>query len=118
MPSSPLQRQNTDKEDEDHKLLQQVVDQFGNVIKKVDRRVAEDSAHKIASIQSSLEFAHSWQKVDLVGDGQPLLQEARATTRDGKSVYLFLFSHMFIMTKDSKRTPGARTVIGRVSRLP
>lgn len=105
---------NTETDKDEYTVLQQVVKQFEAVIKKVDRSIADDSASKTAEIQSSLEFAHSWQKVDLVGDGRPLLMEARATlARDGKSVYLFLFAHMFIMTKDSKRTPGARTVIGR-----
>ena len=107
----------TDAEHADYTRLEAAIKTCHVVLQKIDRVVEEDSTSRVASIQSSLEFSHSWQKVDLVADGKPLVLEASASLRDGRTLQLYLFQHLLVMTKDSKKTPGARAVMGRPMRL-
>ena len=97
--------------------LDAAIEQCEAIIRQIDSTVAVKSREKLLRIQQSLEFAHSWQKVDLVEDNQALLAIQTARGKDGKELQLYVFAHMLLVTKDSKHKSAdnepLRTVVGR-----
>jgi soluble cytochrome b562 len=56
-------------------------------ISEINRQVTESNKAKVYSIQASLEFSHSWQKIDLVKENQDLLFEGEVKLKDGRVRY-------------------------------
>lgn len=91
------------------------------IIRQIEQMVSTTSREKLLKLEESLEFAHSYQKVDLIGDNQPLLALHDVRGKDGKEMRLYVFAHLVLMTKESKhKTPDhepMRTVVGRPIRM-
>jgi hypothetical protein len=51
---------------------------------QVDEYVRKQGTEQLVKLQGSLEFAHSWQKIDLLADGHPIEAQFLANNKDGK----------------------------------
>lgn len=107
----------TPAEHADHAPLTAALDKFKSIIQDVNNFVAQNSRAKIVEVQNSLEFAHSSHRVDLIEDNQPLQLEAEAQLKDGKDIYMHLFPHLLLLSKDSKHKSDKRCLITRPLRL-
>eukprot|EP00040_Diaphanoeca_grandis_P007974 m.43208 g.43208 ORF g.43208 m.43208 type:complete len:526 (-) comp19319_c0_seq1:190-1767(-) len=81
----------------------------------VDNQVAMKGRAKIISIQESIDFSHaaSWQQINLVDENVPLLLEAEAQLKDGKTCRVYLFQHKLLITKESKHDCSKMQIVGR-----
>jgi len=110
----------TSEYDPDYAHLQTAIKLAEKGIRYVDSAMKETDGARIVAIQNSLDFSHanSWQKVNLVEDGEGLLLETEARLlKDNKQCHLYLFAHLLILTKESKHNAGKQQVMGRPIRL-
>ena len=106
--------------DPDYKNLQTAIKLAEKGIRYVDSAMKETDGARIVAIQNCLDFSHanSWQRVNLVEDGEGLLLETEARLlKDNKPCHLYLFAHLLILTKESKHNAGKQQVMGRPIRL-
>lgn len=107
-------RKYTSKTDSDLTDLDCAIEFAQRDCETVNTEVRERGFDKVVAIQESIDMTHAASKqLNLIDDQEPLLLQADATLKDGKTCKVFLFRHLFFITKESPHDPSKMKIIGR-----